>query len=62
MVTVLGRKCPVVRVLVRGGQVWPAHREVASENLSEALIELGLNESDESGRHVLLGRCLGSEA
>ena len=43
-----------------GGQVWPAHREVAGENLSEALVELGLNEYDEGGRHVLLGPCLGS--
>ena len=45
-----------------GGQVWPAHWEVAGENLSEALVELGLNEYDEGGRHVLLGRFLGSEA
>ena len=39
-----------------GGQVWPAHREVAGENLSEALIELILDDSNEGGRHVLLGR------
>ena len=43
-----------------GGQVWLAHQEVAGENLSEALVELGLNESDEGGRHVLLVPCLGS--
>ena len=45
-----------------GGRVWPAHWEVAGENLSEALVELGLNESDDGGRHVLLGPCLGLEA
>ena len=45
-----------------GGQVWPAHREVAGENLSEALIELSLDESNKGVRNVLLGRCLGSEA
>ena len=43
-----------------GGQVWPAHREVAGENLSEALVELGLDNSNKGGRHVLLGSCLGS--
>ena len=42
-----------------GGQVWPTHQEVDGENLSEALIELGLNESNKGGRHVLLGSCLG---
>ena len=42
-----------------GGQVWPAHRELDGENLLEALVELGLDESDEGGRHVLLGPCLG---
>ena len=45
-----------------GGQVLPAHREVAGENIPEALVDLGLNESDEGGRHVLLFPCLGSEA
>ena len=50
MVTVSEQKCPVVRVLMRGGQVWPAHREVAGENFPEALVELVLNESDEGGR------------
>ena len=44
------------------GQVWPAHWEVAGENLLKALVELILNESDKGSRHVLLGRCLGSEA
>ena len=44
------------------GQVWPAYQEVAGENLSGALVELGLNESDKGDRHVLLGCCLGSEA
>ena len=42
-----------------GGQMLPAHQEVAGENLSEALVELGLDESDKGGRHVLLGPCLG---
>ena len=41
-------------------QVWPAHRELDGENLSEALVKLGLDESNEGGRHVLLGYCLGS--
>ena len=45
-----------------GGPVWTAHQEVAGENLLEALVEIGLNESDEGGRHVLLDRCLCSEA
>ena len=45
-----------------GGQVWPAHRKVAGENLLETLVELSLYESDEGGRHVLLVRCLGLEA
>ena len=45
-----------------GGRVWPAHQELAGENLSEALSELGLNESDEGGWHVLLGPCLVLEA
>ena len=42
-----------------GGQVWPAHREVAGENFPEALVELVLNESDEGGRHVLLAPLTG---
>ena len=42
-----------------GGQVWPAHREVAGENLSEALFELSLDEFNKGGRHILLGCCLG---
>ena len=37
-----------------GVKVGPAHREVAGEGLAEALVELSLNESNESGRHVLL--------
>ena len=44
-----------------GVQVWPSHREVAGENLSEALVEISLDEFNEGGRHILLGRCLGSE-
>ena len=45
-----------------GGQVWPAHQEVAGENLSEALVEISMDESNKGGRKVLLGRCLGLEA
>ena len=37
-----------------GGEVGPAHQEVAGEELVESLVELGLNESNESGQHVLL--------
>ena len=36
-------------------EVWPAHREVAREDFSEALVKLCLNESNEGGLHVLLG-------
>ena len=42
------------------GQVWPAHWEVAGEKFPEALVELGLGESDDGGRHFLLRSCLGS--
>ena len=45
-----------------GGQVRPAHQEVAGEYLLGVLVELGLNESDKDGWHVLLGCCLGSQA
>ena len=45
-----------------GSKVGPAHREVAIEDLSEALVEISLNESDEGCRHVLLNLCLCSEA
>ena len=45
-----------------GIKVGPAHREVADEGLAEALFELSLNESNKSGRHVLLHRRLCSEA
>ena len=45
-----------------GGKVGPAHWEVAGEGLAEAIIELSLNKSNESGRHVLLYRLLFSEA
>ena len=45
-----------------GSRVGPAHQEVAGEDLAEALVELSLNESNESGRHVLLHRPLCSEA
>ena len=41
-----------------GGKVGPVHREVAGEGLAEALVEIILNESNESGRHVLLHRRL----
>ena len=58
-----------VQVEVSGRQVpgdWskvgPAHREVAGEDLAEAVVELILNESEEGCRHVLLDRCLFSEA
>ena len=45
-----------------GGKVGPAHRELAGEGLAEALVELSLNELNESGRHVLLHRRLCAEA
>ena len=41
-----------------GGKVGLAHREVSGEGLAEAIVELSLNESKESGRHVFLQRCL----
>ena len=37
-----------------GGKVGPAHREVAGEGLEEAIVELSLNDSNESGQNVLL--------
>ena len=37
-----------------GSKVGPAHREVAGEDLAEALVKLSLNESDEGGWNVLL--------
>ena len=45
-----------------GGKVGPAHREVADEDLAEALVKLSLNELDEGGRHVLLYHYLRSKA
>ena len=45
-----------------GNKVGPAHREVAGEDLAEALVELSLNNSNEGCQHVLLDRCLCSEA
>ena len=45
-----------------GSKVGPSHREVGGEDLAEALVELSLNESKEGFRHILLDRCLGSEA
>ena len=45
-----------------GSKVGPAHREVAGEDLVEALVELSLNESNEGCQHVLLDRCLCLEA
>ena len=41
-----------------GSKVGPAHREVAGEDLPEALIELSLNESSKGCRYILLDRCL----
>ena len=41
-----------------GVNVGPAHREVAGEGLEEAIVELSLNELNESGRHVFLHRHL----
>ena len=39
----------------------PLYREVAGEDLEEALVKLSLNESDKGGRHVLLYHCLCSK-
>ena len=44
-----------------GGKVGPAHCEVAGEDLVEALIKLGLNESGKGGWHVLVYLCLRSK-
>ena len=44
--------------LNEGGEVGPLHREVAGKDMAEALVELGLNNSNERGRHVLLHRRL----
>ena len=40
----------------------PAQREVAGEDLAEALVKLSLNESNEFDRNVLLYGCLCLEA
>ena len=45
-----------------GSKVGPAHREVAGEDLAEALVELSLNDPNKGCRNVLLERCLCSEA
>ena len=45
-----------------GSKVGPEHREVAGEDLAEALVKISLNESNEGGQHVLLHRCLLLEA
>ena len=37
-----------------GGKVGPAHREVAGKDLTEAIFELGLDESNDRIRHVLM--------
>ena len=37
-----------------GGELGTAHWEVAGEDLAEALVEIGLDESNESSQHVLL--------
>ena len=42
-------------------KVGPVHREVAGEGLAEALDELSLNESNKSGRNVVLHRRLSLE-
>ena len=39
-----------------GIKVGPAHREMAGEDLAEAIVELSLNELNEGGRHILLHR------
>ena len=52
-VEVSGRQVPD-----EGSNLGPSHREVAGEDLVEALVELSLNESKEGCRHVLLDRCL----
>ena len=41
-----------------GSKVGPLHREVAGEDLEEALVELSLNESNQGCWNVLLDRCL----
>ena len=43
------------------GKMVPSQQEVAGEGLTGALVELSLNESNESGRHVFLHRRLCSE-
>ena len=45
-----------------GCKVGPAHRKVAGERLAEALVELSVNESNESGLHVVLHHHLCLEA
>ena len=44
-----------------GVKVGPEHWEVADEGLVEALVKLSVNESNKSGRHVLLQSSLFSE-
>ena len=44
-----------------GNKVGPAHREVAGEDLAEALVKLSLNYSNKGGWNVLLYLCLYSE-
>ena len=39
-----------------GSKAGPAHREMAVEDLAEALVELSLNESNKGCWHVLLDR------
>ena len=53
---------PCGEVADDGVKVGLEHQEVAGEGLTEALFEIILNESNESGRHVLLYRHLCSEA
>ena len=55
-VEVSGRQSPD-----EGSKVCPEHREVAGEDLAEALVELSLNESNEGCRYALLDLCLCSE-
>ena len=44
-----------------GSKVGPAHREVAGEDLAEALVELSLNDPNKGCRNFLLDLCLCSE-
>ena len=45
-----------------GSKLGPAHQKVTGEDLTEAVVELSLNESNEGCWHVLFDRCLCLEA